>query len=611
MNSANFKIPDKALWFAQIADLRNASYSRTRLLRFTVPGGACVSAIVLALLCLLVTLGTSVLPWVAVVSTVKIGAYLVWIRESILAGATQTESAARRYSRVSVLLAAITAVCWSLFSICLFVGLENNPLWLYYALFATTVLTAVCSAALVGLSIHTPSSAAFLLGAVGPFGTVLMSMQNLQGMVLGAAAWLYGITLFVYGLSIKKSHTQSLQLRRENVALLEQYRQAKIEAEESSKAKTRFLAAASHDLRQPLQAMGLLIDLLDRADSPQERSKIIRSVKSSSDTLLGMLDLILDVGRIEAGVVKVKTRQLRLQELFDALRDDFQIRAVEKGIDLVVEPTALSTVSDPRLLRRILANFVANAIEYTDSGRVWIEAKPGDTGVIKVSVGDTGRGIPAEHLDQVFQEYFQVDGERGSGRERGGMGLGLAIASGLSNALEHDIGVESEPGSGSVFSIELPLAESAAPDVTPDTEKGPETMDNWKVLVIEDDDAVRDTLEMVLVSWGLRVRGVTSFTDAMRVVQMGYKPDLALSDFRLADEYSGADVLDAIREQHPGVAGLLLTGDTSPERILAANDSGYMLLHKPVKPTELWDAFRKLLEPDSRSHGSTKPRETA
>ncbi len=611
MNSAPFKIPDKALWFAQIADLRNASYSRTRLLNLTVPGGACVSAIVLALLCLLVTIGTSVLPYVAIVSTIKIAAYLWWIRESILASATQTDAAARRYSRVCVVLAAITAVCWSLFSICLFVGLENNPLWLYYALFATTVLTAVCSAALVGLSIHTPSSAAFLLGAVGPFGTVLMSMQNLQGMVLGAAAWLYGVTLFVYGLSIKKSHTQSLQLRRENVALLEQYRQAKIEAEESSKAKTRFLAAASHDLRQPLQAMGLLIDLLDRADSAQERSKIIRSVKSSSDTLLGMLDLILDVGRIEAGVVKVKTRKFRLQELFDALRDDFQIRAVEKGIDLAVKPTELSTVSDPQLLRRILANFVANAIDYTDAGRVWIEARQTDAGQISVCVGDTGCGIPAEHLDQIFQEYYQVDGERGSGRERGGMGLGLAIASGLSHALSHPITVESEPGTGSEFSIELPLAETTAQASDARSDKGPETMDNWKVLVVEDDDAVRETLEMVLSSWGLRVRGVTSFAEAMRVVQMGYKPDLALSDFRLADEHSGADVLDAIREEHPGLAGLLLTGDTSPDRILAANASGYMLLHKPVKPVELWDAFKKLLEPDSRSLDSSKPREMA
>ncbi len=611
MKTGSFKVPDKALWLAQIADLRNASYSPTRLFRFSVPGGACVSAIVLALLCLSVTFGTSIFPYAAIIVGVKICAYLLWIKESVRAASTQTEAAARHYARFCVLASITTGVCWSLFSICLYVGLQGNPLWLYYALFATTVLTAVCSAALVGLSIHTPSSAGFLLGAVGPFGAVLMSQQNLQGTLLGAAAWLYGITLFVYGFNIKKSHTQSLQLRRENTALLEQYRQAKDEAEASNKAKTRFLAAASHDLRQPLQAMGLLIDLLDRTESTQERNKIIRSVKSSSDTLLEMLNLILDVGRIEAGVVKVKNRKFRLQELFDGLRDDFKLRAVEKDIDLAISSTELSTDSDPQLLRRILANFVSNAIEYTDEGRVWIEAQPTGNGSVRISVGDTGRGIPSEHLEHVFQEYFQVDAELGAGHKRGGMGLGLAIASGLAGALEHQITVESEPSNGSVFSIEMPLAESTPPASETIAKKDPQTMDDWKILIIEDDDAVRETLELVLSSWGLRVRTVTSFADAMRVVQMGYKPDLALSDFRLADQYSGADVLDAIHAQHPGVIGLLLTGDTSPERILAANRSGYRLLHKPVKPLELWDTFKQLLEPDSRSPRSSKPRETA
>ncbi len=368
---------------------------------------------------------------------------------------------------------------------------------------------------------------------------------------------------------------------------------AKSEAEQASAGKTRFLAAASHDLRQPVQAAVLFHHLLTCQDLAPASAKLLNSLGNTLTALQSMLDEILHVSRLDAGVVDVQPKPFRLRTLIDRLAAEFEPLAQAVGLTLRSVDTGVTVNSDPKLLGRILQNLLANAVKYTDSGRILIGCRHAH-GAVRIQVWDTGRGIPEGQLKSIFEEFHQV-GNFERDRQQG-LGLGLSIVDRLALLLHHPIGVRSRLGKGSVFEVVVPLADGAeAAETTPAEEHALDGA-GWRVLVIDDDPVVLDSIRQYLEQQGFDVSSAEDREAALARFGEIQPPDLVIADYRLGEDETGADIIRLLRTTSGiAVPGIILTGDTSPERIREASRSGFSLLHKPVSPLDLSAAVRSAL----------------
>ncbi|HYG89576.1 MAG TPA: PAS domain S-box protein [Azospirillum sp.] len=374
---------------------------------------------------------------------------------------------------------------------------------------------------------------------------------------------------------------------------------AKETAEQANLAKSKFLAAASHDLRQPLQSLFLFAHVLRAQVGEGKARETLGALQKGLDAMKGLLDSLLDVSRLDAGSVTVDIRSVSVAELLDAIDTAYARIAANKGLSWTVESCTAVVHSDPTLLGQLLRNLIENAIRYTPHGAIRVACrKDGDT--LHIEVHDTGVGIPSEHIDRIWEEFHQV-GNPERDREKG-LGLGLAIVRRLSELLEHPVTVCSEPGRGSVFTVAVPLdaddlqGEAAPPERTIQGHSGPARL----VVVVEDDSIVLAALEALLCAWGYDVLAVSSGAEAVeRISGLGRTPDLIVSDYRLRAGEVGTEAIRRIRQTcGQAVPGVLLTGETAVTALRDAADEGLLVVHKPVRPAELDDALRQQILAD-------------
>jgi len=363
-------------------------------------------------------------------------------------------------------------------------------------------------------------------------------------------------------------------------------RAAKKEADRATGIKTRFLAAASHDLRQQLQSMGLYLSVLSQQLEKHKNQDIRIKMRQSLDTMAEILDALLDISKLDSGSIVAEPCEFPLQKLLDQIATDNSPLAAEKGLGLHIEPTPLIVKSDPALLRRIVENFVGNAIRYTESGEVRIAIRSdGDSASIEVS--DSGVGIPEDALETIFEEYFQLENPV---RDRSkGLGLGLAIVRHIARLLEHKLDVHSVPGQGSTFSVSLPqvgvVSEAATEPVLPDASTTTDYAAT--VLIVDDDPAIIDATVMLLKIEGFDVQSALHGDEALAKIEDGLRPDIVVSDYRLP----GLDGIEVVRRiRHlvgEDLPTILITGDTSAKDIAAVDLARCTVLHKPVNSERL------------------------
>lgn len=426
---------------------------------------------------------------------------------------------------------------------------------------------------------------------------------------MGVILLLYLAVLMNIGRAMHRQIIDSLSLRFENQALVESLENSVSElevargiAEQSNRAKTRFLASASHDLRQPVHAMTLFVSaLMRRLVEDQNSQDLIAKINRSLDSVRGLLDSLLDISKLDAGIVHVREERIELRVLLDQVVNEFAGLAEEKSLYLrAAGPTAF-VESDIVLLGQIVRNLTANAIRYTKSGGVLIAVrKSGDTA--RVEIWDTGVGIRTEDQEEIFQEFFQL--RNVSTDQQGGLGLGLSIVKRTCDLLNCKMELMSELGKGSRFVVTLPLAADQEQHASqldmhaPDMSVGQEAS---HVLLIEDDPLSADALKGLLESWGYKCAltdGLAGLADA--IGSFGNRVDLIISDYRLADgetgDYVAREVRSKVGENTPV---LIVTGDTGPDRLLDLRETGLDLLHKPVQPAELRAIVRHLLTPNA------------
>jgi signal transduction histidine kinase len=372
---------------------------------------------------------------------------------------------------------------------------------------------------------------------------------------------------------------------REATAELTEQKQS---AEEAVLAKSRFLAAASHDLRQPLHALSLLVAALRERATTAETLQLARHIEASAFAMQELLNALLDLSRLDAGVVRTHLECFPVNRLLQGIQRQFAPIAADKGLVLQVRNSPYWAYSDPILVERILMNFVTNAIRYTDAGWVAIGVRP-ENESLRLEVWDTGQGIPKAYQERIFEEYFQVDNPERA-RDKG-LGLGLAIVARLARLLGTSVNVYSQPGKGSCFSFRLPQCAPAQDSDLAPPPGAPSgvNLEHALVAFIDDDQAILEAMVELLANWGIEV---AAGQDVVQVLgdlhELGRPPDLIVSDYRLGGGGTGMDAIAALREAFGAeLPAILITGDTAPETIQAITASGLPVLHKPIKPAKL------------------------
>lgn len=382
--------------------------------------------------------------------------------------------------------------------------------------------------------------------------------------------------------------------------------QEKETAERATAAKSRFLASASHDLRQPLHALGLFVSSLAQSEVAMREPRLVEHIQSSVNTLQDLLDAILDISRLDGGTVVPRINAFPLSQVLDRLGRDLSPLAEQKGLRLKVRPTRMWVTSDRQIVERILLNLIGNALRYTSRGGVLISCRRRNDHVV-IEVWDTGEGIPKDVQEDIFEEYVQLGNPE---RDRAkGLGLGLAICRRLANLLGAPMGVRSRPGRGSVFWLELPLAreESRGTEARlPHAGGAPElTRIAGTVLVVEDDPLVRAGMEQVIDGWGGKVIAASTRDEALEACRHGsHRIDLAICDIRLPGLVSGIGLAEELQREFGRMPILLVSADVSEEAQIAARRSGFPLLKKPVPPGRLRAALRQLLEVKASTAGA-------
>jgi signal transduction histidine kinase/CheY-like chemotaxis protein len=371
-------------------------------------------------------------------------------------------------------------------------------------------------------------------------------------------------------------------------------------------AKSRFLAAASHDLRQPLHALGLFLAQLQAEGDRDEQRRLLGRIDAAVGAMNELFNALLDISRLDAGVLALNLAEFPLQRMFERIEATFSNAAHEKGLQLRVVRSSAWISSDFILLERILLNLVSNAIRYTRKGRIVVGCRHRGR-QLRIDVCDSGIGIPEDQRKNIFSEFYQLAAPGRDGHH-GGLGLGLAIVERLGHLLDHPIALASRVGHGSRFSVTVPAVAAravSAPSVTPDS--GFDPLSGKLIVIIDDDELVLDGMRGVLQGWGCRVRASTSADAALAALaDIPRPPDLIISDYQLKNGSTGIEAIEGLRHAlGAGIPAFLVSGDTAPERLRDASASGYQLLHKPVSPMTLRALVSRLLQdaPERRGGG--------
>lgn len=391
---------------------------------------------------------------------------------------------------------------------------------------------------------------------------------------------------------------QFFNLRHENLELLEDLQIEKERAEQANISKSRFLASASHDLRQPVHALGMFVGALKGYPMGDRARRLLNHIEGSVSALDGLFTSLLDISRLDAGVIPVNAVSFPIAPLLGRICRDLGEEARAKGLKLALVECSELVDSDPLLLERILRNVISNAVKYTRKGHVLVGCRR-DGATLKIQVWDTGPGIPSALQERVFEEFYQLGNE---GRDRSqGLGLGLAIVRRLTRLLNHPLRLRSEEGRGAMFEIGVPIGSPeriAPPQVKPSSRPS-----QGLVLVVDDEAAICEAMKSLLESWGYDVIAARSGPKMLeQVADVTRTPALIISDYRLQDGENGIAVIRMLQSEFndDDIPAMLITGDTGKDRLSEARDSGFLLLHKPLSAEQLRLATQSVTSSDAR-----------
>lgn len=471
--------------------------------------------------------------------------------------------------------------------------------------FTVIVLSGLVCGTVPSLSAFPPALVGSILVTVLPIAVrCILTDSDITGPFLFLLASLVAINFYYCRITYRMLR-ETVSLRLENESLVGNLQGERDRARAADHAKTRFLAAASHDLRQPIHALSLLVSTLailgqrGSVSSADARDLATRA-KSAVNNLGGLLNALLDISKLDAGIVTIANETVSLRDLFRDLRETFAPDAQQRGLEWRIVETDLLIDSDPMMLRRILSNLLSNAFRYTKTGSVLLGCRRRGNSV-EIQVLDTGPGIPVDQQALIFEEFMQL---QNPARDRTqGLGLGLAIVRRTAELLQHPLRLVSVLGRGSLFSITVPMARVAGPSVQPGRPSSL-TGNAAGIMLVEDENDVSDAMVRLLTLEGHRIYAGRSAGDVVAVhskaLKAGHAPvELIIADYRLEHGSTGLEAIRILCD-HIGrrVPAIIVTGDTSPSRLKEVSASRARILHKPITGEELREAIHAALNGD-------------
>lgn len=462
--------------------------------------------------------------------------------------------------------------------------------------FVTVVLFGITAGSAPGLSSFAPAYFAFSI----PVMTGLAFRQYSMGDDMHISASIFCmIFLFInlaFSIVIQKSLLWSIRLRFKNHDLVEILRKETDKAISASKAKSSFLAAASHDLRQPLHAMGFFIESLKKQLTSPAQIYLLQKIEHTSSNLRGQLNDLLDMSKIDAGIIEPHMVPLSLNDIFRSLKRVLSPLAQERKVLFKTLPVSWIIESDAHMIDRILNNLISNAIRYTDKGGKILLGCRKKGNYLRIEVHDTGIGIPEHMVKNIFAEYYQINNpERDQNK---GLGLGLSIVKGMCDILFHRIEVRSTLGSGTSFRITVPLSNRLPASVREREHSFNLTMKTGNIILIDDENDTLDSMSDLIGSWGHRVLPFEAEKEALNYLSNhDFIPDMIITDFRLREKRTGIEAINAVNNFYrKNIPAIIITGDTAKDRIIQARESGNALLHKPIMPAKLRTVINNILQ---------------
>jgi two-component system, sensor histidine kinase len=561
-------------------------------------GSAVVASLVVAMLYERFSLGV-LLPWLLTIYVLSLARFVLWRSFN---AANPGVRKVGRWGRLAIVAGGLSGVLWGIGGIVLHDRTSlAHQLFLLVATtglgFTSTYMTAPLMPAF--LAYVCPS---FLLSAV-PF---LLDGDRVH-VAIGIVTVLMLPGVIQFASRVSRTFLESVNVRLQNSDLMEELRRQKEAAEEANVAKSRFLAVASHDLRQPLHALGLFVQALQESSIAAQERHIVGNIRRSVDAMEELFDALLDISRLDAGVVRPRFETFALVSVFERLNFEYGPVAKQKGLSLRVMKTSAYVCTDPSLFERVVRNLVSNAVRYTDHGGLVLGCRRQDGG-LRVEVWDSGRGIPPEKHREIFREFAQLDPSASDPRK--GLGLGLAIVERLARLLDHEVRLRSVPGKGSVFSVSVPRGREQDVMANPAVESTtPFDLTGVLILVIDSDPAVLQAMETLLGKWNCEVIAAASGEEMKEKLAAASRvPSLIISDYRprapatLGSPPPTLAVIDMLRSEfNSEIPAVLLTGDTATERSARAQEvAGLPVLHKPLNPARLRTLIANLLRMDEQ-----------
>lgn len=425
-------------------------------------------------------------------------------------------------------------------------------------------------------------------------------VYELGYMVFFYSMLIYILFLLIVIVRISKVVINTISVDLENERLLnavteekERAEQEREKAEKANLGKSEFLAAASHDLRQPLNSIGLfLYGLKQKVQGDNGAIQLVDKIASAHQALSNMFSTLLEISNVDTGKIQVHAKLIKPTIVVQSVVDELTDTATAKGLQIHHNGSDAWAMTDEVLLSRIVRNLLGNAIKYTDKGHIEITEKV-DQQRLSIAIADTGIGIPEYELESIFAEYYQVGNKRRDRRE--GVGLGLAITKRLCDLLGYELSVTSTVGTGSCFTITLPAAEAQAMPAEPEYPTEQPNLENVRVLVIDDEPDILDGMRLILEQWQCVVDTASDYRQASASVEATL-PDIILCDYRLQDDMTGLEVIRSLEQQHgKPIPAIIITGEHAAVVEAELQQMDYLLLTKPIQPMQLQVAISNLL----------------
>jgi signal transduction histidine kinase len=469
---------------------------------------------------------------------------------------------------------------------------QPESLEIFTAILLTLIV--VIGASMIALSSRPITHAAFAFPALLPIVITMFMQDSLLYRWSGFGILTYLAVSCVFSRNVHRVISNSLDLKYQNIDLVSDLKKQTEAANKANVDKSRFLAAASHDLRQPLHAVNLFVETLDKKITSDSQKNDLTHIRHGLDSLAELFDALLDITRMDSNALLINKSHFSLADFMSKWLDQYSQQATSKHLTLTVKDCHHFVYTDPILLEQVIRNLLSNAIRYTEKGHVDIYCTDENDEQIRLHIRDTGLGIADVNQEDIFNEFHQLNNPE---RDRNkGLGLGLAIVKRIAKKLDYQLTFASKLGTGTEFALVLPKGEKIERSTIKHTKSvAKNKLNNVNVMLIDNESQILLAMENILDSWGCKPTNADSVEKALKLIKNGYQPDIILTDYRMPGDINGSKLITLIQQQVGDIPGIVVTGDTGNDVIAEIAAANQVRLSKPVKPAQLRIAMSHLI----------------